>query len=153
MPVASADRHDPHPGDAIARYLAATGPVHGALIRLVGQVSLLLLLPADRRLGHAGAAAAQTLATEAETALAALPVPVPAAAGRHHWMLSQALDSLNVVLKRLRCCRTDAAAPARLIRLVRSAHDLLRLAARPEVGLSLADLRQACCSCVRLEPV
>ena len=31
--------------------------------------------------------------------------------------------------------------------------DLLRLAGRPEVGLSLADLRQACCSCVRLEPV
>lgn len=147
MPAASAARHDPHPGDAIARYLAATGPVYGALTRLVSQLSLLLLLSADRRPGHTGAAAAQTLAQETEAALAALPVPV--AVGRHHWMLRQAMDRLSDVLKRLRRGRMDPAAFARLIRLVRSAHELLRLAARPEAGLILADLRQACCSCVR----
>lgn len=147
MPDASAARHDPHPGDAIARYLAATGPVYGALTRLVSQVSLLLLLSDDRRLSYTGAAAARTLAQETETALAALPVP--AAVGRHHWMLSQAMDRLSQVLKRLRRGRMDAAAFARLIRLVRSAHELLRLAALPEAGLSLADLRRACCSCVR----
>jgi len=147
MPDASAARLDPHRDDAIARYLAATGPVYGALTRLVGQVSLLLLLSADRRLGHASTAAAQALAKETEAALAALPVP--AAACRHHWMLSQALDRLRDVLKRLRRGRTDSAASAHLIRLARSAHDLLRLAARPGAGLSLADLRQACCSCVR----
>lgn len=146
MPDASAAHHDPHPGETIARYLAATGPVYGALTRLVGQLSLLLLLSADRRLGHTGAVAAQTLAQETKAALAALPVP--AAVGRHHWMLSQAMDRLSDVLKRLRRGRTDAAASACLIRSVRSAHELLRLAARPEAGLSLADLRQACCSCV-----
>lgn len=147
MPDASAACHDPHPDDALARYLAATGPAYGALTRLVGQLSLLLLLSADRRFGHAGAAAAQTLAQETEAALAALTVP--AVACRHHWMLGQALDRLSNVLDRLGHGRTDAAVSARLIRLVRSAHDLLRLAARPEAGFSLADLRQACCSCVR----
>lgn len=147
MPDASAARPDPHPDDTVARYLAATGPVYGALTRLVGQVSLLLLLSADRRLGQTGAAAAEALVQETEAALAALPVP--AAACRHHWMLCQAMERLSDVLKRLRCGRTDAAASARLIRLVRSAHELLRLAARPEAGLSLADLRRACCSCVR----
>ncbi len=147
MPDASAARPDLHRDDAIARYLAAAGPVYGALTRLVGQVSLLLLLSADRRLGHASTAAAQTLAKETEAALAALPVP--AAAGRHHWMLSQAMARLSDVLNGLRRGRTDSAVSAPLIRSVRSAHELLRLAALPEAGLGLADLRQACCSCVR----
>jgi hypothetical protein len=147
MPDTSTVRPDPHPDDAIARYLAATGPIYRMLTTLVGQMSLLLLLSADRRLGQARAATAQTLAKESEAALATLAVP--AAAGRHHWLLSQALDRLSDVLRRLRRGRMDVAASTRLIRLVRSAHELLRLAALPEAGLSLADLRRACCSCVR----
>jgi hypothetical protein len=145
MPDARAVRPDPHPDDAIARYLAATDPVYRMLTTLVGHVSLLLLLSTDRTLGQASAA--RSLAMEAEAMLATLPVP--AMAGRHHWMLSQALDRLNDVLKRLRRGRMDASASARLTRLVRSAYELLRLAALPEAGLSLADLRRACCSCVR----
>lgn len=96
MPDARAVDPDPHPDDAIGRYIAATGPVYGALTRLVGQVSLLLLLPVDLRHGHASAAMAQTLVKETEAALAALPVP--ATAGRHHWVLCQALERLSDVL-------------------------------------------------------
>jgi hypothetical protein len=139
---------DPHPDDAVARYLAATGPVYRMLTTLVGQLSLLLLLSADRTLGQASAATAQTLVQETEAILATLPVP--AMAGRHHWLLGQALDRLSDVLKRLRWGRMDAATS---VRLIRSAHELLRLAALPQAGLSLADLRRACCSCMRSEPV
>ncbi|RJG40639.1 hypothetical protein [Mesorhizobium sp. DCY119] len=147
---------DPFSDGSLEPYLSSVRPAYNMLLRLAGQVGLLVLISTDRSprrraIDQTICDNVKVLFEEAEAELAA--VVAPPSAERHHWMLSRTAKLLKAVLARIERTQLidntahETRSATNIIHLLKRVDEMLRLTAAPSAGLSPIDLEQACCNC------
>jgi hypothetical protein len=143
---------------ANAAYLSQIAPLYRAAVRVLGQLSGVLVLAMTTGRGtlsldHRLYASVADQLAEARGRLA--EVRAPAAAARHHETLAAVLDHLDAAAQALDRVPTTLAPATRaadtrtVVARLHAAQRLVVAAAVPGANITPVDLSNACCSCGR----